>query len=253
MTKTIADVVFDVHRGLRFQTGTPEEELLFASFCIQNMHLTYSQRLQDLWVLYELDEKRNGTFLDFGAGDGRNSSNSYILHRRYGWKGLLIEPNEDYDDNLKHHVSDGVKYATGICVMAEDVPEVDFMISSDPSISTLHYYVDSDEHGIKRRNLPSVTRKLKGYSLASVIENEPMFNVEEIDYLSIDTEGSEFDILEAYFDSKNFPFFTTITVEHNYNSVARLKIFDLLSQNGYTQRFPKYSGHDDWYTRKIKK
>ena len=69
---------------------------------------------------------------------------------------------------------------------------------------------------------------------------------EIIDYLSIDTEGSEFEIL------KNFDFgkykFNVITCEHNFTPV-REKIFKLLSENGYLRKYSDLSKWDDWYVR----
>lgn len=240
---TIADVVLAKREGRKFIVGEPEEELLFASFCLQNIHQSYAQRLQDLWVLYELGTLP-GHFVDFGAGNGRDSSNSYILHKAYGWSGLLIEPNEDYEDNLRHHASDDVEWYVGMAVGANEQDNVDFLVSSDPSISTLHYTVDADSHGSLRRQLPNEVRKIKQVTLASLVEEN-----EFLDYLSIDTEGSEFDILEAYYSSPREKF-RTITVEHNYNQVNRNKLYDLLTSQGYVRRFTNYSGHDDWYILK---
>ena len=65
-----------------------------------------------------------------------------------------------------------------------------------------------------------------------------------IDYLSLDTEGSEYEIL------KMFPFnqfsFGVITVEHNFNS-NREHIYDLLSMHNYVRVLEEVSGYDDWY------
>jgi hypothetical protein len=66
----------------------------------------------------------------------------------------------------------------------------------------------------------------------------------KIDYLSIDTEGSEFDILEA-FDFNDYQF-SVITCEHNHTP-SREKIFDLLTHNGYSRKFEQLSYWDDWY------
>jgi hypothetical protein len=52
----------------------------------------------------------------------------------------------------------------------------------------------------------------------------------EIDYLSIDTEGSEYEILEA-FDFEKFHI-KIITCEHNYTT-NRENIYSLLAKNGY--------------------
>ncbi|WP_199925172.1 FkbM family methyltransferase [Neorhizobium sp. SOG26] len=68
----------------------------------------------------------------------------------------------------------------------------------------------------------------------------------QIDYLSIDTEGSEFDILQA-FDFGEYEF-GIITCEHNYTP-QREKIHDLLVANGYVRVWEKVSRFDDWYIR----
>ena len=57
-----------------------------------------------------------------------------------------------------------------------------------------------------------------------------------IDYLSIDTEGSEFEILKN-FDFNNFKF-RVITCEHNFSD-NREKIYKLLTDNGYIRKFVK--------------
>ena len=69
----------------------------------------------------------------------------------------------------------------------------------------------------------------------------------KIDYLSIDTEGSEFEILNSFnfneYDIK------VITCEHNYTSM-REKIYSLLSKNGYERKYSEFSMFDDWYVKR---
>ena len=65
-----------------------------------------------------------------------------------------------------------------------------------------------------------------------------------IDYLSIDTEGTEFEILNALDFAKYR--FNVITCEHNYTPL-RGDIHELLSRNGYRRVFPHLSQCDDWY------
>jgi hypothetical protein len=67
-----------------------------------------------------------------------------------------------------------------------------------------------------------------------------------IDYLSIDTEGSEYEILNA-FDFNEYKF-GIITVEHNYTP-EREKIFTLLSSKGYKRMYQDISLFDDWYIK----
>ncbi len=52
-----------------------------------------SQIHQDIFVLYTLSWKRNGFFVEFGATNGVFLSNTYLLEKNFGWKGILSEPN----------------------------------------------------------------------------------------------------------------------------------------------------------------
>jgi hypothetical protein len=65
-----------------------------------------------------------------------------------------------------------------------------------------------------------------------------------IDYLSVDTEGSELEILSAFdFDRRTIG---VITVEHNFGS-TRGELNDLLLSNKYVQFGQDISEYDDWY------
>ena len=69
----------------------------------------------------------------------------------------------------------------------------------------------------------------------------------KIDYMSIDTEGSEFEILNS-FDFNEYDI-KVITCEHNYTEM-REKIYALLSKNGYIRKHSEYSMFDDWYVKR---
>ena len=69
------------------------------------------------------------------------------------------------------------------------------------------------------------------------------FGARRVDFASIDTEGSEFEILEA-FDFKRYPF-KVITCEHNFTP-AREKIHGLLTAAGYVRKYEKVSDFQDF-------
>jgi hypothetical protein len=71
------------------------------------------------------------------------------------------------------------------------------------------------------------------------------YNLKEVDYISIDTEGNEFEILKDF----NFNKFKVkiFTVEHNFDSIKRKKIRSLLKANGYKNKYKYISYMDDWY------
>jgi hypothetical protein len=67
-----------------------------------------------------------------------------------------------------------------------------------------------------------------------------------IDYLSIDTESSEYEILNAFDFSKYHN--EVITCEHNFTK-SRKKIYNLLVNNGYKRVYEGISQFDDWYVK----
>ena len=59
---------------------------------IKYWHKSRSQLRQDLFVLSQLDFKRNGYFVEFGATNGFNLSNTHLMEKEFGWTGILAEP-----------------------------------------------------------------------------------------------------------------------------------------------------------------
>jgi hypothetical protein len=61
-------------------------------FRIVGDHLvSYGQAHQDLFALFMLDFKRNGTYLEIGGADPIEANNTYLLEHYFGWSGLSID------------------------------------------------------------------------------------------------------------------------------------------------------------------
>ena len=112
-----------------------------------------------------------------------------------------------------------------------------------PELSTINSFSDTDNHKIKRKE--SFIYEVNTISLYDLLEKYNAPN--QIDYLSIDTEGSEFDILNS-FDFNGKYKILVITVEHNFTP-KRNEIFELLSRYGYKRVYEEVSMFDDWYIK----
>ena len=68
-----------------------------------------------------------------------------------------------------------------------------------------------------------------------------------IDYISIDTEGNEIEILRNF----NFKRFKVklFTIEHNFNKVNRKEILKIMKKNNYKRVHKNISYMDDWYIK----
>jgi len=107
-------------------------------------------------------------------------------------------------------------------------------------LSTIDGYTDVDLHRESRSGRLQYT--VDTISLLDMLDKYQAPRL--IDFLSIDTEGSEYEILRD-FDFSRYHF-RVITCEHNYTPM-REKIYELLTRNGYTRVFTEISFNDDWY------
>ena len=87
--------------------------------------------------------------------------------------------------------------------------------------------------------------KVETISLNDVIKE--YFNNTSPSYISIDTEGSEFKILESFNFKKYRP--KVFTVEHNFTELQN-KIDELMVSKNYERIFRKLTSFDAWYVSK---
>jgi len=224
--------------SFRDQYGN-EEQIHFLGHCLAHTHHTNSQNFQDVWALYETKYKMNGFFVEFGATNGVDGSNTLLLEANHNWTGILAEPNVVWhDDLIKNRKAKIVKD----CVYTETGKTLQFVNAPDPTLSTIQGFGEDDEHSHIRKN--GNTFEVNTISLADMLKSAPY----EIDYMSVDTEGSEYDILNAYFSNHgNEHMIRCITIEHNYNESMRQKLFDLMSKHKYERKFTQLSRWDDFY------
>ena len=206
-----------------------------------NLLKSKSQLFQELFVLFCLDEKRNGFFIEFGATDGITLSNTYLLERDFAWDGILVEPARVWLPQLKKNRKCRIDNR---CVWSQSGGQITFHETDIAELSTISNYSGADFFSEKRKNKKAY--EVETISLKDLLDFYK--SPKEIDFLSIDTEGSEFDILNA-FDFTAYQV-KIITVEHNF-SPKREDIFKLLSGNGFRRVFESISFFDDWYVNNV--
>ena len=219
---------------LEFLLALPTEH---SSQILKYWRKSKSQLRQDLFVLSQLGFKRKGYFVEFGATNGVDLSNTYLMEREFEWTGILAEPAKCWHRELRASRNSHIETN---CVWANSNKILKFNEVDNPLLSTIDSYNNHDVHGKDRKNGKSFDVRTISLNDLLAKYNAP----KQIDYLSIDTEGSEFEILSNFDFSKHQ--FNVITCEHNFTQM-REKIFQLLSNNGYIRIFQEVSHCDDWY------
>jgi len=187
----------------------------------------YSQGGQDIYVTRILKEKRDGYFVEIGANNGYTMSNTYLLEKNYDWKGICVEATPYRMEELKNNRPNAICIETA--VFSESNLELDFTTCP---LDILNVITDYAETAVDFLNQSGQIIKVNTRSLTDILNenNSP----ENVDYLSIDTNGSEYKVLEGI-DFTKYKF-NVITVKNSSIEERQNKIKEILTSNGYSKQ-----------------
>jgi FkbM family methyltransferase len=184
---------------------------------------SYSQIKQDVWILEKLNHKKNGFFVDIGAYDGVELSNTFILEKEYDWNGICLECNPLVLKSLKENriakICDRPIWNKNDETFYLNIPSI-----NDQMLS----YIDTTNrnNGIKLNPSIDLNTLLEEYGAPK-----------NIDYISMDIEGVELSVLLTFdFNKYNVKCWT---IEHNLeknnqNSLSNfINIAFILLQHNY--------------------
>jgi len=196
----------------------------------------------DLEIQKYFEPGYSGVCVDIGAGVGTERSNTYYFEKKY-WICLCIEPNP----GLYNHMRMYRRLAMNLACSNYDKKEVPFQIYSandgnQESISSLvvdQRLVDSHKGMINKVEEIKVEVKKLDTVLSRI-------NLEKIDFVSIDTEGTELEVLMGFDINKWEP--KLFVIENNFDES---KFADYLDNFGY--KFSQRIGVNDFFVREEKK
>jgi len=146
----------------------------------------YSQAGQDRWVVQDVFNYRTGGyFLDVGAFDGVFLSNTFWLEKNLGWKGICIEADPETFALLR-------RYRTSLCLNACVGPEgvqVDFVAGLGP-------YSGSTDGKCGEQIKAERQLGMTAVSLGTILRRNKA--PATIDYLSLDVEGMEEEVMSTF-------------------------------------------------------
>lgn len=224
---------FDLRIVRRQMTMMSTHEVEFFKFIINHSSHSHSQAIQDLWALYESKQQENGFFVEFGATDGVTINNTLLLEREYGWTGILAEPNHVWHKALQENRGQAVCLDKR-CVYGVSGEVLQFLHTDNAEYGAV---VDERVRGAaKKVGMKGNIIKVQTVSLNDLLTEHQA--PERVDFISMDTEGSEYEILKS-FDFKKWDvrlFAIELGTDEKDQAISRL-----MEANGYRRRFEKFS------------
>jgi FkbM family methyltransferase len=209
----------------------------------------YSQSGEDKYLNENIfKNKKNGIYLELGALDGKLYSNTKFFEDNLNWSGILIEPHPYKFKQLKiNRNNENNEFYNELISNEKNELEYKFFINDFSAVSGItntlpnaHFTTYFDKY---KNILPQETKIIKPTTLSNIINNSK-FN--KIDFLSLDVEGHEYEVLLSYDFKKKID---VILIEMlSNNNIKNNMCRQILKQQNY--KFYKIFKHNEIYINK---
>jgi FkbM family methyltransferase len=192
----------------------------------------YSQDNQDQYVeTHVFKGYKNGFFVDVGAHDGISINNTYYFEKYNNWTGINIEPMKKVFDKLVHNRPNSINLNCAVC---NHDGETEFLCNEGYTEMISGIKDNFDPRHVQRleqenRQHGSTTDviKVQTKKLETIFDEN---NISHVNYVSIDVEGAEFEVIQSINFDKVF--IDVIGFENNYNDRST-SIIKYLENKGF--------------------
>ena len=182
--------------------------------------ISYSYGSVDLLLEHIFKNQSHGFYIDVGCQHPVMNNNTYLLYKK-GWNGINIDLDKKNIDLFNFYRKRDLN--------------LNFAISSQEGERDLFFYHDKSAINTVEKSVANYQRaqvkeikKVKTKTLNSIIENSK-FNNLTIDFVSIDVEGHELDVIKGFDLKKYKP--KVIIIEFLDLSLKKLEIKNLNIKN----------------------
>eukprot|EP00960_Hanusia_phi_P060434 764504-Hanusia_phi.AAC.7 len=133
--------------------------------------------------------KTGGTFLELGALDGSTYSNSFYFEHALMWRGVLVEADPANFQLLAKNRPEQVLVHAAIC---KEVQEVHYLTSGGSAVRGIYEFMASSF--VRYWHKTMSMQKIMCLPLSAILS---FLRVSYVDWLSVDVEGAELQVLES--------------------------------------------------------
>lgn len=192
----------------------------------------YSQDNQDRYLETQVFKGyKNGVFIDVGAHNGKSINNTLYFEENNNWTGINVEPIKDVYNDLMVNRPNCININCAICnndgetEFIHNTGYTEMLSGIKDTYDPRHAYrlhMENKQHGSSTKIINVKTKRLE--TLCNI------HSITHINYLSIDVEGCEFDVIKSINFDKVF--IDVIGFENNYNDTS-IPIVKYLEDKNY--------------------
>lgn len=189
---------------------------------------SYSQEGEDILLNRIFYSKSNGFYVDIGAHHPLRFSNTYLFYLK-GWKGINVEPRPGSKAVFDSKRSRDITLEVGV---SSTPGELTFYQFNDPALSGFSRDL-TDERISEGRYKLVAEQKIPVITLEELLDkNLPKNQI--IDFLSVDVEGLDIEVLRSNNWSKYRPSYVVVEIIKNELNAAKSDpIHGFMIEQGY--------------------
>lgn len=175
---------------MRLRRSNLSAEDFFDIASKDGFRIHFGQFAEDAFIVNFFNQRRDGFYVDVGCHHPTRLSNTYLLHRVFGWRGVNIDANEQSIKQFNRARPDDINIVAAISDVEE---EHSFFTFKSAAVNTLDpkmaekqrsSFAFSEEKSVVARRLDSIL-------------SEVLSEGEQVDYLNVDCEGFDVRVLQS--------------------------------------------------------
>ena len=189
---------------------------------------SYSQEGEDIILARYLYNREKGFYVDVGAHHPKRFSNTYLFYKR-GWRGINIDPNPEAIALLNKYRPRDINLQLGI---STEPGKLKYFLFDEPAVNTFDearadWLQENTDYRIIAKENIAVDR------LDNVL-NQYLTTEEKIDFMSIDVEKYELNVVESN-NWKNYrPTLLLVeSLDSSLSSISNDPLHNYLSNEDY--------------------
>ncbi len=191
--------------------------------------LSYSQEGEDLILKRIFEGQKTGLYVDVGAHHPKRFSNTYLFYKM-GWRGINIDAMPGSMDEFKKIRPNDVNLEEAVSAKKE---KLKYYVFNEPALNTF------SKQEVKKKNGRGNYKVINEVILETITLSEILYNhlkvTDQIDFLNIDVEGLDLEVLRSLDWSLHYPKIILIEdLNYSIEKFSESEIFNFLEPKGYT-------------------
>jgi FkbM family methyltransferase len=188
---------------------------------------SWSQEGEDILLDRIFGSKKNGFYVDVGAHHPMRFSNTYFFYRK-GWKGINIDAMPGSMKEFEKYRRRDINLELGV---AQQESILDYYIFNEPALNTFSVKVTQKHKSNKNYYVKKII-KIKVKPLREILDYH--LKNRKIDFLNVDVEGFDLNVLQSNDWSKYRPRFVLAEILGNsLLSINKNKVVQFMRKHGY--------------------